>query len=81
MRKPLRKKGKLSLKRFFAKFKTGDKVYLVAEPAYQKGMYNRRFYGKHGIVSGTQGRCYEVKIKDGAKEKTVLVHPVHLKVA
>lgn len=77
--KSVRNKGKISLRRFFARYKEGEKVYLVAEPAYQKGMYKPRFYGKHGEITGMQGRCYTVKIKDGGKNKVVIVHPVHLK--
>ena len=28
---------------------------------------------------GKKGNCYEVLIKDGGKEKTLIVHPIHLK--
>jgi large subunit ribosomal protein L21e len=52
---------------------------LCAEPAYQKGMYYPRFHGKSGIVSGMRGDCYEIVIKDSAKQKTLVVHPIHLK--
>ena len=52
---------------------------MKAETAVQGGMYHRRFHGKSGIVKGTQGRCYKVEIKDGDKQKTMIVHPVHLK--
>ena len=45
----------------------------------QKGMYHSRFYGKMGVVKGKKGRCYEVMITDGSKQKTLIVHPVHLK--
>lgn len=78
MRKAVSKRGKISLRNFLQSFKVGDKVQLVAEPAYQKGMYHPRFYGKSGVVSKVVGTCYEVKIKDFSKEKTVVVHPVHL---
>ncbi len=76
--KSVRRRGKISLSRFFAKYTPGEGVYLVAEPSYQKGMYNRRFYGKHGIVKSMQGKCYSVEIKDGSKLKILIVHPVHL---
>lgn len=78
MRKNVRARGKISLKNYLQTFSVGDKVLLGAEPAYQKGMYFPRFYGKVGIVSKKVGTCYEVKIKDFTKEKTVVVHPVHL---
>jgi len=77
--KKVRQKGKFSLRRFFQRLSEGDRVYLVAEPSVQKGMYFPRFHGKSGIIDGKQGSNYFVKIKDGSKEKRVLVHPVHLK--
>lgn len=79
MKKPIRKKGKISITKYFQEFKEGDKVALKAEPAVQKGMYCLRFHGKQGIVKKQVGRCYEVAVKDFTKEKTVVVHPVHLK--
>ena len=77
LRKNVRQHGKISLRKFLQSFEIGDSVQLVAEPAYQKGMFFPRFYGKVGTVSKQVGTCYEVKINDG-KEKTVVVHPVHL---
>lgn len=77
LRKNVRQRGKISLRRFLQKFEVGDVVRLVAEPAYQKGMYFPRFYGKVGKISKKVGICYEVAITDG-KQKTVVVHPVHL---
>ena len=79
LRKSVRTKGKISLRRFFQKFKEGDKVYLAAEPAIQKGLYNPRFHGKAGIIKEKQGSNYYVQIKDGNKTKTILTHTVHLK--
>lgn len=79
MSKSPRTQGKISLRRYFFKFKDGDKVLLTAEPAIQTGMYFPRFYGKIGVVKGMQGECYKVGIKDGNKAKLVIVHPVHLR--
>ena len=78
LRKNVRAKGKISLRKFLQSFEVGDKVVLVAEPAYQKGMYFPRFYGKAGIVKRRVGSCYEVTIKDFTKEKVVVAHPIHL---
>lgn len=77
--KEIRQKGKVSISRYFQKFNKGDKVLLKAEPAVQKGMYFPRFHGKVAIVKGKTGSCYEVIIMDGNKQKTIIVHPVHLK--
>ena len=77
--KGVRQKGKISIRKFFQKFTEGERVYLVAEPAHQKGMYLPRFHGKSGVVVGNQGTNYYIQIKDGNKPKKLLVHPVHLK--
>lgn len=77
--KNIREKSKVRISSFLQSFNEGDHVALKAEPAYQRGMYNLRFHGKTGVVTGKSGSCYEVRIKDFNKEKTMIVHPVHLK--
>lgn len=77
--KGLRSRGKISITRYLELFKAGERVQLNAEPAVQKGMYFSRFHGMPGIVRGKRGSCYEVEIKNRGKEKTLIVHPVHLK--
>jgi large subunit ribosomal protein L21e len=78
-KKHYRRRGKISLSKFFQEFSNGDKVALVAEPAYQKAIYHARFHGNIGTISGNQGRVYKVEILDGRKQKQLLIHPVHLK--
>ncbi len=79
MKKNVRNKGKISISSYFQEFKEGDKVTLKAEPAFQKGMYFRRFHGRKGVVKKKTGKCYEVMLKDKGKQKMLIVHPVHLK--
>lgn len=78
LKKPAGKKGKISIKKYFQQFDINEKVLLKAEPAIQKGMYFPRFHSKVGMVKGKKGSCYEVIIKDGGKEKTLRIHPIHL---
>ena len=80
-RKEKRRKGKISVTRYLQSFNIGDKVHLNIESAVQKGMYYPRFMGKTGLIKGRRGRCYEVAINDLGKEKTLIVHPAHLKKA
>ena len=80
-RKEKRSKGKISITRYFQSYTIGDRVYLGLESAVQKGMYHPRFMGRSGTIKGKRGRCYEVAINDLGKEKTLIVHPVHLKKA
>ena len=76
---PLRQRGKLQITKYLAEFKPKEEVVLKASPAVQEGIYHMRFHGRAGIVKGKQGRCYLVDIKDGSKQKTLIVHPAHLK--
>lgn len=78
-KKEIRAKGKLSIGNYMQTFEEGQKVHLSIEPAVHKGMYHSRFMGHTGIVAGTRGDCYEVTINDQGKEKTIIIHPVHLK--
>ena len=80
MLKDRRKKGKLSLRAFFQELKPGQKVSLKAEPSYHKGLYCiRRFHGKVCVVDEKVGTCYRLLLDDHGKRKTLIVHPVHLK--
>ncbi len=78
MKKSISEKGKLPIKKILAVFDEGDKVMLKANSTFQNGLFNLRFHGKTGEISGKQGSCYKVQIKDGNKAKTCVVHPVHL---
>jgi len=77
-RKGPREKGKLRISKFIQCFEHGQKVHLSLESSYHKGLFHQRFQGKTGTVIASRGRCYEVVIKDGGKEKMIIVHPVHL---
>nr|MBA4404711.1 50S ribosomal protein L21e [Nanoarchaeum sp.] len=79
LKKKVRTRGKISIRRYLQVFKDGDKVYLVAEPSMQDGLYHLRFHAKSGVIVGKQGCSYYVNIMDGDKKKKLLIHPVHLK--
>lgn len=74
-------KGKVAVSGFIKRLDVGDDVLLSAQPSIMDGIYFRRFHGRIGKVVGMQGTCYMVKIRDGGKEKTLIVGPVHLKKA
>jgi len=80
-RKEKRARGKISITAYYRSFNIGDRVYLSLESAVQKGMYHPHFMGKSGIIKGSRGRCYKVVINDLGKEKTLIIHPVHLRKA
>lgn len=77
-RKSVSEKGKISIRRFFQELKPGERVVLKLDPSYHKGTYHARFHSKSGIIKRKLKNCYEVVIKDGKKEKILIVHPIHL---
>ncbi|MBN1274944.1 50S ribosomal protein L21e [Candidatus Woesearchaeota archaeon] len=79
--KSSRDKGKISQRAYLQSFQPGDKVILQLEPGIQHATYPPRLHGKTGIVKKRQGECYAVAVKDGAKTKEAVVHPVHLRKA
>ncbi|OGM02868.1 50S ribosomal protein L21e [Candidatus Woesearchaeota archaeon RBG_13_36_6] len=79
LQKHKREKGKISISRYFQKFKDGEKVVIKIDPSVQKGVFHPRFHGKAGVVKGKKGACYEVLVKDFKKQKTILVHPIHIR--
>ncbi len=77
LRVRLRDKGKTKIRDYLREFSEGDKVAIKINASYQK-IPHPRFNGRIGEVAGRQGRAYYVKIKDGNKDKKVLVTPEHL---
>jgi large subunit ribosomal protein L21e len=77
-RKHARTRGKIRLSEYFQEFKNGEKVAVVKELAVQP-KFPKQLQGRSGIVQGKRGNSYLVKINDLNKEKTYIIHPVHLK--
>jgi ribosomal protein L21E len=77
-RKKVRTRGKLQLSRYFQKFKEGDAVAVVKEPALQPS-FPKTLQGRTGFVKGKIGKSYLIMIKDQNKEKSYSIAPIHLK--
>ena len=77
-RKKIRTRGKLSLSRYFQKFKEGEHIAVAKEISLQP-RFPKRIQGRTGVVRGKRGRSYLVMIKDINKEKEYLIAPIHLK--
>lgn len=76
---PKKMKGKIPVTGFVKKFAMGENVLLNARPSIREGIYFRRFHGRIGKITGMQGTAYKVRIKDGGKEKTLIVGPIHMR--
>jgi len=77
-KKPVRTRGKLQLSRYFQELNEGDFVAISREQSVPIN-FEKRFQGITGVVEGKRGKAYIVKIKDGNKEKKILIEPIHLK--
>ena len=77
-RKQLRAHGKIKFSNYFQEFKEGDRVAVIRELAVQP-KFPKQIQGRCGVVQSKRGHSYIVNIKDLNKEKTYIIHPVHLK--
>jgi len=78
----LLKKGvreKTPITKYLQEFKLGSRVIIKPNPSSHKGMPFKRFFGQLGTVVDKRSKSYIVKIKDGKKEKNIIVRPEHLK--
>ncbi len=79
LRKKPRERGLSPLSPLMYEYKKGDKVHIVIDPSVHTGMPHPRFHGRTGEIVGKQGRAYIVKVRDGGKEKKLIVAPEHLR--
>ena len=77
-RKSLREHGKIKLSEYFQEFKKGDRISVKRELSVNP-KFPAKLQGRSGIVEEKRGSSYLVKINDLAKEKTYIIHPVHLR--
>ncbi len=73
-----RDRGTSPPQRAVSSFEVGDHVHLSIDPSIPDGRYHPRFDGRTGVVEGTQGDAYLVRITDGGTEKTIIAIPAHL---
>ena len=71
-------KGKIKFSRYFQEFKKNDIVAVDKELAVQP-KFPKKLQGRCGVVIGKRGDSYIVKMNDLNKEKTYIIHPLHLK--
>ena len=72
-------RSRLNISRVIHQYAEGDCVAIVIDGGQQKGMPNRRFQGRTGVITGKQGSAWVVTVKDGNKTKTVIARPEHLR--
>jgi large subunit ribosomal protein L21e len=74
-----RERGTSPPQRAIQEYEPGQKVHLAIDPSVPKGRFHPRFNGHTGEVVGKQGAAFKVEIRDGGKEKTLIVGAAHLR--
>lgn len=77
-RKNVRQQGKISLSNYFQSFNVGERITVIRELSLHP-KFPKTLQGRSGIVNGKRGKSYIVTINDVHKEKTYIIHPVHLR--
>ena len=76
--KRIREKGKIKLSNYYNILEQGQRVAVVKELSVKSSIPDR-IIGRCGVVEGTRGDYKLVRIKEGNKTKTFIIHPIHLK--
>lgn len=76
--KSIKQRGKVRLSNYFQEFKEGERVSVVSELSFNP-KFPKTLQGRSGVIKGKQGESYIIKIKDMAREKLYIIHPIHLK--
>ena len=78
MSKKVRKRGISPLGRLMVDYEEGQRVDIVIDPSFHRGMPHRRYQGRTGVVTGIRGRGVIVDVKLGKAIKTLIIRPEHL---
>ena len=76
--KRIREKGKIKLSEYFKEFKDGDRVTVKSELSVIP-KFPKKLQGRSGKITGKRGSHYIIKLNDVNREKTYIIHPVHLR--
>jgi len=71
---------KLTVPGLISSFKVGQAVCIDPQSKYS-GMPHPRYRGRTGIITETRGKAYVVKINDYNAVKSLIIPPVHLRIA
>ena len=81
MSKRIRQKGLTSPSKVLTDYEEGQKVDIVIDPAFHKGMPHKRYHGRTGVVTGLRGRAVVVDVGLGNATKTLIVRREHLQLS
>jgi large subunit ribosomal protein L21e len=81
MSKRVRTRGLVPPNRVLVDFEKGQRVDIVIDPGFHKGMPHRRYQGRTGVVKEMRGRAVVVDVSLGKAMKTLIIRPEHLQVS
>ncbi|MFX1483323.1 MAG: 50S ribosomal protein L21e [Promethearchaeota archaeon] len=79
MSKRIRQRGLSSPSKELIDYEEGQRVDIVIDSGFHKGMPHRRYHGRTGVVKGLRGRAVVVDVGLGRASKTLIVRREHLR--
>lgn len=81
MSKRVRERGLSSPSKVLVEYEAGQRVDIVIDSAFHKGMPHKRYQGKTGIATGIRGRAVLVDVGIGKARRSLIIRPEHLRVS
>ena len=78
MSKRVRERGPSSPSKVLIDYEVGQRVDIVIDSGFHKGMPHRRYQGKTGVVTGLRGRAVVVDVGLGKAIKTLMIRREHI---
>lgn len=78
MSKRVRTRGLSSPSKVLIDYEVGQRVDIVIDPGFHKGMPHRRYQGRTGVVTALRGRALVVDVSLGKAMKTLYIRREHL---
>ncbi len=78
MSKRIRQKGLSSPSKVLVDYEVGQRVDVVIDSGFHKGMPHKRYHGRTGVVTGLRGRAVVVDVGIGKATRTLIVRREHL---
>jgi len=78
MSKRVRTRGLGSPSKVLIDYKVGQRVDIVIDPGFHKGMPHRRYQGRTGVITHLRGRALVIDVSLGKAMKTLIIRREHL---
>ncbi len=78
MSKRVRTRGLGSPSKVLIDYEVGQRVDIVIDPGFHKGMPHRRYQGRTGVITHLRGRALVVNVSLGKAMKTLIIRREHL---